>query len=688
MTDTLSDATAAAGTPAQGRSLVVLVGRVDETRTAAAALLDGVDVGRVWWVADGKVARGGESAKLEAMLGRECEALVLSAHGGVDGETLGRCHGFVRGGGVLMVRVDAGPYARRFDQRFMQLLLGAADRIWQEGEPIPARVELLSHATVGTAEQAALVAELAAAMGRALGPGATPCVHVVTAHRGRGKSAAIGLALQRVANEAFPGAVVAASADADGMLEMQRFSESCAVTWTTPGSLLEEGLRPAIILIDEAARVPIAMLRRVVERHAGATFVFATTTHGYEGTGRGFVLKFQRWLRESGRVVIQHRLDTPIRWCSNDRLERFVFDVLLLDAEAPSAASLDEGASTQVVRLDRDGLARDEVLLRGVFGLLVQAHYRTTPRDLEVLLDGTNVELHAATVAGGVVGVCLVAHEGQLDATTTAAALAGRVRLAGHALADCLVAHMGLAQAGPLTMVRSVRIATHPELRRRGVARLLVEAVHAAYRPDLFGTLFGADAGLIGFRRALGYELVRVSAARGARTGEPAVMMLRAASAAGEALLAVARAAYVRDAAERLAYLKADHELVPDVALEKALLAGVDGVADSAPNEELALLQTRVAAWLDSPRTFEQACGDLRSFVVQYRHLLVQLSPRDAALVEARVIGRLPWAEAARVAGLAHSGQAMRRLRPALRALYEAAVGADGYSVGARDLEP
>src|SRR4029079_13076126 len=88
-----------------------------------------------------------------------------------------------------------------------------------------------------------------------------------------------------------------------------------------------------VIVVAECAQLPVPMLRRLVEAHAGAHVAFATTTHGYEGTGRGFSLRFLEWLERRAAPVVRLGLAPPIRWDEGDPLERLLFDMLLLDAE-------------------------------------------------------------------------------------------------------------------------------------------------------------------------------------------------------------------------------------------------------------------------------------------------------------------------------------------------------------------
>ena len=259
----------------------------------------------------------------------------------------------------------------------------------------------------------------------------------------------------------------------------------------------------------------------------------ALRIRGYEGTGRGFVLRFLEWVRGQAVPWVSLTLDTPIRFAPGDPVERWTREVLLLDAEVrptggavcaaggrfrsslaqPSSLAARAPEATTGVRalaLDRDALAKDEARLRALFGLLVHAHYRTTPGDLHRLLDAPNLRLHALVDGADVLGASVVALEGGLSRDRCTALAAGRSRIRGHALADTLVTQAFCPAAGELRLARSVRIATHPEVRRAGLARLLVEHVHAAHADvDLFGTLFGATPELVRFRRRLGYIVPR-----------------------------------------------------------------------------------------------------------------------------------------------------------------------------------
>src|SRR5690606_42099695 len=58
-----------------------------------------------------------------------------------------------------------------------------------------------------------------------------------------------------------------------------------------------------LVIVDEAAQLPVALLQHLVLCHPDTPLAFATTTHGYEGTGRGYVLRFSKWLGSVPRAA-------------------------------------------------------------------------------------------------------------------------------------------------------------------------------------------------------------------------------------------------------------------------------------------------------------------------------------------------------------------------------------------------
>lgn len=650
------------------RRWVVHRGTPTETAHAADATLAGVEPGAVLWVGDGSARFAGTAGSaVKRLLGRAFDAVVIDGHRGVDADLLGRCQGFVWGGGCLILRLPSGappgdrrlaiePYppeavGRRFFAR-VEAAFAESHR-----DPSPPRAV---RSVEGTAEQAAVVDWLVARLS-----GEHPAHAVLLSDRGRGKSSALGLALARLPLDVR---VAVSANDPRQCSEIFHFAPATAAAFVPIEALATGGERFDVIVVDEAAQVPVPLLQRVVRRHPEARCAFATTARGYEGTGRGFVLRFLRWLEGLAVPVERATLREPIRWAAGDPLEARVAHALLLDAEpAPVEPDAVDPAGIEHAVLDPDRLARDEALLRGFFGLLVHAHYRTTPADLARLLDAPNLTAHALLSAGRVVAACLCAREGELPAERVAALYRGEARIRGHALPETLVCHAGRPEAGELSMIRSVRIATHPALRRLGLASRLVAAVEAHHAPDLFGTLFGATPALLAFRRSVGYRLVRVGVNAGSRTGEPSAVMIRPVSARGHRVCGALRADLARDLPTQLALMRADGEVFLDDALVAALEAH-----GAAPSEMTTRARLEgVAAYALGPRPLEAAGRAISEFVLAHQSALTEFEPAQAALLRGRIIERRGWSRLTREQALPSVRATMRAMRRAMRAFVD-----------------
>jgi len=385
---------------------------------------------------------------------------------------------------------------------------------------------------------------------------------VITADRGRGKSAALGIACARLlvkaeqqrqtpldilvtaprASSVAPVFERLAALLPEGQGDERDFeAPGGRVRFIAPDALTdavargEAGGPGSLLLVDEAAAIPAALLGEWLA--AFPRLAFATTVHGYEGSGRGFALRFRRHLEAQTPQWQAIELRTPIRWADGDPLERAIDALLCLDAELPTVP---KGARVSApcpgqklaelpcTTLDRDVLARDEAALRAIFGLLVQAHYRTTPADLRALLDAPATRISILGTSRAPLAVCVCVDEGGFDADLAERVLLGQRRPRGHLMAQSLAAHAGEAAALKAPSARITRIAVHPDWRRLGCgARLIQEAACQAEQAGkaLLGASFGADPELLAFWQAQGFRPVRLGLTREAATGEHAAMV-------------------------------------------------------------------------------------------------------------------------------------------------------------------
>ncbi|GAA0582141.1 tRNA(Met) cytidine acetyltransferase TmcA [Halomonas salifodinae] len=628
------------------RGLVWLAGDAEACRARACGLWNAAAWARPLWIANhlpaGFAEHGLPPGKARTRLGGEHDLVVIDAQGegeGFDPEAFGALAGTLRAGGLLVLltpedwgarpdddyrRLAEHPYrveqlSARYLARLARLLADAPEVLgWRPGTP-PAP-PLLGEAAPAmsspdadclTPDQAEAVARLVKLRRR------RPLV--LTADRGRGKSAALGIACARWLAAGEPRIVLTAPRPAALEALFERLAALCpegrrqgndfrleasgqAVCFLAPDALMaaldagEIDANGGLLLVDEAAAIPAPLLGRWL-RHF-PRLIFATTVHGYEGSGRGFALRFREHL---DRLAPQWRglsLSTPVRWAPGDPLEALTDRLLLLDAEPPDPPAMlppvstlsrrrlllldaepaDPPAALPPVstlsrrRLRRAELAVDEPHLRALFGLLVQAHYRTQPSDLRQLLDGPGLHITSLEAGGTPLAVTLCVEEGGFSAELAERVARGERRPRGHLLAQSLAAHAGSRAALRARLRRVMRIAVHGECRRQGLGEALLATELAQARHDgidLLGASFGAEPGLLAFWRAAGFRTVRLGLTREASSGEHAAMVVCPTSPAGEALAAELAGAFQALLPSLLAFeLKA---LEPELAL--ALLA-------------------------------------------------------------------------------------------------------------------
>ncbi|NIA88785.1 tRNA(Met) cytidine acetyltransferase TmcA [Rahnella aceris] len=387
--------------------------------------------------------------------------------------------------------------------------------------PLPAAPDWLPPDGQPTAEQSQILQQLMQAQSG---------VWVLTAARGRGKSTLAGMLARQ-----WPGTCwVTAPAKASASQILNHQTESAR--FIAPDALLSlcrEGAVTDIdwLIIDEAAAIPTPMLSEIIA--AFPRVLLTTTVQGYEGTGRGFLLKFCASLPRWHDL----RLNSPIRWSSSDTLEPFISQLLLFDEHLPVAGQT--GGTSEIFSIDADDWLSEPALLEEFYGLLTSAHYRTSPLDLRRLLDAPGMTFSASRQKNTLTGALWLVDEGGLSAELAQEVWAGRRRPRGNLVAQSLAAHAGFPEAAVLRSRRVSRIAVHPAFRRRGIARDLLSAQKQQARLaglDFLSVSFGYTTDLAALWQQAGFRLVRVSMQKEASSGCYAAMAILPLSVAGQAL--------------------------------------------------------------------------------------------------------------------------------------------------------
>lgn len=366
---------------------------------------------------------------------------------------------------------------------------------------------------------------------------APPGISVLTAPRGRGKSALAGMLAQR-----WPGKCWV-TAPAKVSTEVLAHFAGEAFHFYAPDALLAAcQLEPPRdidwLLIDEAAAIPAPLLQRLLGWFPRV--LLTTTVQGYEGTGRGFLLKFCASLPDARFLT----LDTPLRWAVNDPLESIVDDSLLF-ADGELSCSAGEAV---LRRFEPRDWQTQPAQLVALYQLLASAHYRTSPLDLRRMMDAEGMHFVAAHIRQHICGALWLVDEGGLSAALSTAVWAGLRRPRGNLVAQSLAAHAGFAAAAQLRSRRISRIAIAPQRRRQGLGRRMIEqAIAEVIGLDFISVSFGYTDELWQFWQACGFQLVRIGTQREASSGCYAAMALLPLSAAGEELTARATRRLKRD---------------------------------------------------------------------------------------------------------------------------------------------
>ena len=513
---------------------------------------------------------------LQTLLGREFRHAVFDARHGFDAAAFAALSGTLKAGSWLVLflpvwdewenQPDADslrwsdcpdPIATpHFVQHFKRVLTANNDAIlWRRNQPFS-----LAHFTPRTdwhpatgapqPEQQQLLQQLLTM---------PPGVAAVTAARGRGKSALAGQLISRIAGSAIVTAPAKAATDVLAQFAGEKFR------FIAPDALLASDEQADWLVVDEAAAIPAPLLYQLVSRFPRT--LLTTTVQGYEGTGRGFLLKF------CARFPHLHRfeLQQPIRWAQGCPLEKMVSEALVFDDE--NFTHTPQG--NIVISAFEQTLWRSEpeTPLK-VYQLLSGAHYRTSPLDLRRMMDAPGQHFLQAAGGNEIAGALWLVDEGGLSQELSQAVWAGFRRPRGNLVAQSLAAHGSNPLAATLRGRRVSRIAVHPTRQREGTGRQLIAgALQYIHDLDYLSVSFGYTEELWRFWQRCGFVLVRMGNHREASSGCYTAMALLPMSDAGKQL---AEREHYRLRRDAQALAQWNGEMLPVDPLNDAVLSDDD----------------------------------------------------------------------------------------------------------------
>ncbi|GHX64940.1 tRNA(Met) cytidine acetyltransferase [Vibrio cholerae] len=469
-------------------------------------------------------------------LGRECQLLIVDLTQGWDANSFNAVLGTLVGGGLLLVvgePTTLNHCARVWLERACHRLLVITPQT-VPALPHSASVTRTNTEQTYTEQRLAIDSIIKVVTGHRKRP------LVLTADRGRGKTSALGLAAAELMSSRSMHIVVTAptlAAVEPLFVHAQRTlpqahrqrgevqTAQSSLRFMAPDELLRTQPECDLLLVDEAAALPLPFLKRWVERYHRA--VFSSTIHGYEGCGRGFSLKFQSWLQVQRPQMRSLHLEQPIRWAAGDALEQWQNQVFLLQSELPEVALEQAREPLSFSLFSQPECVEQPERLAQVFALLVNAHYQTSPNDLFALLQDEAMTLFVAYQGEVCVCCVLAVREGELDAPTIEAIQLGTRRPKGHLTPVTLANQLGISQAARQSCWRILRIAVHPDCQRQGIGSQLLTHFIAQHHADYYATSFGVSEDLLPFWLANHFVPIKLGSHRDQASGCYSLLMVR-----------------------------------------------------------------------------------------------------------------------------------------------------------------
>ncbi|NVK31319.1 MAG: tRNA(Met) cytidine acetyltransferase [Gammaproteobacteria bacterium] len=432
-------------------------------------------------------------------LGHECDIAVIDLRLGIDPNAIvARLGGIKAGGMALWIDSDGEPtqsserfsvYGREPKSRYLHYLREAvahyrahkASALTAQNPPIDVLIERLS------------------------GP---KFLLRLAGRRGRGKTTALAAALN-----VMPGAPIIISGKSATQAAVLLEKLTVAHQFCGAQALLDNTEPDSIIVIDEAASLPMSWLHQLAVSHP--RLVLCGTDEGYEGSARGL---FQKFAAQFPEMQTLHYA-TAYRFQAGDSLERWIDQYIW--CSGGEAATFVDGDYP----LDQNASISQ---LQAVFRLLHQSHYATRPNDFRHLLDGPNLTIWVSVRGGQLSSAACIAEEGPLAPEIVQSIIKGKRRPRGHLAPQILLRATGKKNLGADIFWRIVRIATVDDCQSQGYGSGLLSAITEYAKGlgiDYLATSFSNQEKVVRFWQHNGFKKWHLGAKPSSETGQVSVLM-------------------------------------------------------------------------------------------------------------------------------------------------------------------
>ncbi len=621
-------------------------------------------------------------------LGQETDCLVIDISHDFNANAINAACGTVVGGGlVFFIQSNdvvqpklIAQWLQHFNHIMVCLNQSTLDYVLPNKSLLRENMDDLNSIYRSTDQEAAVSAIKKVVTGHAKRP------LIITADRGRGKSSSIGIGIAELAvsrkltigitapqrasvDEIFLHAKrIALQKNAQVSIDKNQLTiNETKVLFIAADELLRSKPNLDLLCVDEAAAIPAPMLLSLVPYYS--RMIFSTTINGYEGTGRGFEIKFKKQLallRPNYHLV---SMTQPIRWNNNDPLEMWLSDVFLLDHHSHSNESL-SSSNDLTVRyhcLSSTELVTDPALAQSVFSLLVSAHYQTSPNDWLLLLTdpslccwvGVDINSHK------IVCCALLSKEGELDAELIKDIQLGKRRPKGHLAPVSLTQTLCIDEPALQSSMRVMRIAVQPCYQQQGIGSQFIQSMELHYKKlgvDYLSTSFGSTSELNYFWHSIGFIFARLGITKDKASGTHSLLAIKSLSQASRKWSHVVTDYFSSSLPEQL--MSTFSELaVTDVV---SLLAGI-----KEPANITALMKQRIEVFSAGGLGFELIQYELRQFVLTHLSSLLCLTEPQQILVITKIVQVNVWNEVIQECNLIGRKNADTKLREAIKVMLD-----------------
>jgi tRNA(Met) cytidine acetyltransferase len=539
------------------RQLLVISGEKNWATSIASTLLEtNVNTNNLWVGEDKHRILSINIKDYRSKLGHEFDNLVVDCFSGFRANAAMALSGTIKSRGLMILlcpnldhwaefdcpekinRISFGFYDQNFDSHFFRYLSSS----FTEDQSVAVCTEDSFSGSIAKADNlldrhnfdqqnTAIEAIVRVALGHRNRP------LVLTADRGRGKSSALGMAAARLMAQGTNSIFVTASHIGNTEQIFNHAQRILPMASTNKNNITYQGntlsFKPVdqllnnqeninIVLVDEAASLPIHVLIKLANKFP--RIVFSSTAHGYEGSGRGFEMRFIEQLSQLKPDFKRIYLLQPIRWYKNDTLEQFWFNTLFHNVQKKMDNVESEDQPFSCRHVSKVQLLSDKKLLASLFRLLINAHYQTSQDDLQRLLDAPEIECFILTRGNTLLGVAQIVEEGGEYFKDMAIKIADCTRrVKGHLVAQNIASSYNATAFLIARQWRISRIAIETKYQRRGLGKQLIDYVEQQAKQQhikFLTTSFGSNANILRFWNSREYMLTKLSARPEVSSGE------------------------------------------------------------------------------------------------------------------------------------------------------------------------